>query len=68
MVNDTCLIALKRKDQNPCILSLEISIYLLLKVFVYLILEIFVCQLQNEFPNAQTYNHKNMHSLKKKRI
>jgi hypothetical protein len=51
MVKDTCLIALKRKDQSPRILHLEILIDLLLKVFVP--------QLRNDSLNAQAYNHIN---------
>jgi hypothetical protein len=51
MVKDTCLIALKRKDQSPRILHLEIQVDLLLKVFV--------CRLQNDSLNAQAYNHIN---------
>jgi hypothetical protein len=34
MFKDTCLIALKRKDQSPRIFDLEIHIDLLLKVFM----------------------------------
>jgi hypothetical protein len=51
MFKDTCLIALKRKDQSPGILHLEILIDLLLKVFVR--------QLWNDSLNAQSYNHIN---------
>jgi hypothetical protein len=51
MVKSTCLIALKRKDQNPSILHLKILVDLLLKVFVR--------QLQNNNLNAQAYNHIN---------
>jgi hypothetical protein len=64
MVKGTCLVALKRKDRNPCIHSLEIPIYSLLKVFIYLILEIFVREHRNEFPNAQTYNHTNTTTIR----
>jgi hypothetical protein len=51
MVKDTCLIALKRKDQSPRILHLEILVDLLLKVFVR--------RLRNNSLNAQAYNHIN---------
>jgi hypothetical protein len=51
MFNVTCLIALKRKDQSPHILHLEILIDLLLKIFVH--------RLQNNSLNAQAYNHIN---------
>jgi hypothetical protein len=51
MFKVTCLIALKRKDQSPRILHLEILVDLLLKVFVH--------RLQNDFLNAQAYNHRN---------
>jgi hypothetical protein len=51
MFKDTCLIALKRKDQSPHILHLEILVDLLLKVFV--------CRLRNDSLNAQAYNHIN---------
>jgi hypothetical protein len=51
MVKDTCLIALKRKDQSPRILHLEILVDLLLKVFVR--------RLWNDSLNAQAYNHIN---------
>jgi hypothetical protein len=59
MVKDTCLIALKRKDQSPRINYLEIHVRLILEVFVYLILKVFVHQLCYEFPNAQAHNHAN---------
>jgi hypothetical protein len=49
MVKGTCLIALKRKDQSPHILHLEILVDLLLKVFVR--------RLRNDSLNAQEYNH-----------
>jgi hypothetical protein len=45
MLKDTSLIDLKRKDQSPHILALEIIIYLTLEIFVRLILEVFVRQL-----------------------
>jgi hypothetical protein len=51
MVKDTCLIALKRKDQSPCILHLGILVDLLLKVFVH--------RLRNDSLNAQACNHIN---------
>jgi hypothetical protein len=51
MVKDTCLIALKRKDQSPRILHLEILVDLLLKVFVH--------RLRNDSLTAQAYNHIN---------
>jgi hypothetical protein len=51
MVKDTCLIALKRKDQSPRIFQLEILIDLLLKVFVR--------RLQNDSLNAQAHNYIN---------
>jgi hypothetical protein len=51
MVKDTCLIALKRKDQSPRILHLEILADLLLKVFVH--------QLWNDSLTIQAYNHIN---------
>jgi hypothetical protein len=51
MFKDTCLIALKRKDQSPHIPDLE--------VFIHIILEVLVRQLRNDFPNAQAYNHTN---------
>jgi hypothetical protein len=51
MFKVTCLIALKRKDQSPRILHLEILIDLLLKVFVR--------WLQNDSLNAQAYKHIN---------
>jgi hypothetical protein len=51
MVKDTCLIALKIKDQSPRILHLEILIDLLLKVCVR--------RLRNDSLNAQAYNHIN---------
>jgi hypothetical protein len=51
MVKDTCLNALKLKDQSPRILHLEILIDLLLKVFVH--------QLRYDSLNAQAYNHIN---------
>jgi hypothetical protein len=51
MFKDTYLIALKRKDQSPRILHLEILIDLLLKVFVH--------RLRNDSLNAQAYNHIN---------
>jgi hypothetical protein len=51
IVKGTCLIALKRKDQSPHILHLEILIDMLLKVFVH--------QLQNDSLNTQAYNHIN---------
>jgi hypothetical protein len=51
MFKDTCLIALKRKDQSPHILHLEILVDLLLKVFV--------CRLRNDSLNTQAYNHIN---------
>jgi hypothetical protein len=41
MFKATCLVALKRKDQSPRILALEILIYLILEVFECLILEVF---------------------------
>jgi hypothetical protein len=31
MFKDNCLVALKRKDRCPCIIDLEILIYLILK-------------------------------------
>jgi hypothetical protein len=51
MFKDTCLIALKRKDQSPRILHLEVLVDLLLKVFVR--------RLRNDSLNAQAYNHIN---------
>jgi hypothetical protein len=51
MVKGTCLIALKRKDQSPHILHLEILVDLLLKVFVR--------RLCNDSFNAQAYNYIN---------
>jgi hypothetical protein len=51
MFKETCLIALKRKDQSPPILHLEILVDLLLKVSVH--------QLRNDSLNAQAYNHIN---------
>jgi hypothetical protein len=47
----TYLISLKRKDQSPRILHLEILIDLLLKVFIH--------RLRNDSLNAQAYNHIN---------
>jgi hypothetical protein len=51
MFKNTCLIALKRKDQSPRTIGLEI--------LIYLILEDFICQLQNNSLDAQEYNHTN---------
>jgi hypothetical protein len=51
MFKNTCLIALKRKDQSSCIIHLEILVDLLLKVFVR--------RPQNDSLNAQAYNHIN---------
>jgi hypothetical protein len=51
MFKDTCLIALKRKDQVPRIFHLEILVDLLLKVFVH--------RLWNNSLNAQACNHIN---------
>jgi hypothetical protein len=51
MVKDPCLIALKRKDQSPRILHLEILADLILNVFVH--------WLRNDSLNAQAYNHIN---------
>jgi hypothetical protein len=51
MFKETCLIALKRKDQSPRTLHLEILVDLLLKVFVR--------RLRNDSLNAQAYNHIN---------
>jgi hypothetical protein len=34
MVKDTCLIALKRKEQSPHILGLEILLYFILEAFI----------------------------------
>jgi hypothetical protein len=51
MFKETCLIALKRKDESPRILHLEILVDLLLKVFIR--------RLQNDSLNAQAYNHIN---------
>jgi hypothetical protein len=48
MFKDTCLIALKRKDQSPHIIDLEILVYLTLEIFVRLILKVFIHGLQNE--------------------
>jgi hypothetical protein len=39
MFKDTCLIALKRKDQNHHIIDLEILVYL---IFIHLILEVLI--------------------------
>jgi hypothetical protein len=51
MFKDTCLTALKRKDQGPRIPHLEILVDLVLKVFIR--------RLQNDSLNAQAYNHIN---------
>jgi hypothetical protein len=51
MFKNTCLIALKRRDQSPGIFDLKILVDLLLKVFIR--------WLQNDFLNAQSYNHIN---------
>jgi hypothetical protein len=51
MFKDTCLTALKRKDQGPRIPHLEILVDLVLKVFIR--------RLQNDSLNAQAYNHTN---------
>jgi hypothetical protein len=56
MLKVTCLIALKRKDQSPRILHLEILVDLLLKVFVH--------RLRNDSLNAQAYNHINATIIK----
>jgi hypothetical protein len=42
MFKDTCLIALKRKDQSPYILGLESFCILDLEIFIRLILEVFI--------------------------
>jgi hypothetical protein len=49
MVKDTCLVAHKRIDQSPCILDLEIVVYLTLEIFIRLILEVFIHRHRNEF-------------------
>jgi hypothetical protein len=51
MLKDTCLIALKRKDQSPHIFALEILVYMLLK-------SLYNGSKMNS-PNAQAYNHTN---------
>jgi hypothetical protein len=51
MFKDTCLVALKRKDQNPRILDPEILIYLILKSSFN--------GFKMNSPNAEAYNHTN---------
>jgi hypothetical protein len=59
MFKDTCLIALKRKDQSPHIFGLESLCILDLVVFLCLILEVFIHRLKNDPLNAQAYNNTN---------
>jgi hypothetical protein len=56
MIKGTCLIALKRKDRSPHTIDLEILEYLSWIPHI-LDLVVFIRRLQNEFPNAQAYNH-----------
>jgi hypothetical protein len=51
MFKDTCHVALKRKDQSPHILGIEI--------LVYMDLESSYISFKMNSPNAQAYNHIN---------
>jgi hypothetical protein len=51
MFKDTCLVGLKRKDQSPRIIDLEI--------LIYLILYSSLASFKTNSPNGQTYNQTN---------